>query len=293
MIASFEALEQMMDVTVARTFLIVAETGSFIEAARKMNITQSTVSARIKGLEDVLGRPLFTRSKAGAELTGAGELFQKHALAMVRVWQQAQLQVSLADKHPDHVSVGAPLSLWSGFLLKWVSGLRTDIPGIAVSATAGGSALLSQRLIEGTLDLAILYRPSPPPGLTIEHLFDEEFVLVSTTKTGARRGSSDYLLVDWGPDFLQDHAVAFPEFANPAVNLDLGPMSLDYLMANECSGYFPARMVRGLVARGRLREPKRSRKFVYPVYMVYPETRNEEAYEPILDGLRRAATRLN
>lgn len=113
-----------MDVNLARTFLIVAETGSFVDAARKLNITQSTVSARIKGLEELLGRPIFTRSKSGAELTGAGELFQKHALALVRVWQQAQLQVSLADQHPEHVSLGAPLSLWSGFLLKWASRLR-------------------------------------------------------------------------------------------------------------------------------------------------------------------------
>lgn len=281
-----------MDVNLARTFLVVAETGSFVDTARKLNITQSTVSARIKGLEDLLGRPLFTRSKSGAELTGAGELFQKHALAMVRVWQQAQLQVSLADQHPEHVSVGAPMSLWGGFLLKWVTGLRVQIPGIAVSATAGSSLILSQRLIEGTLDLAIMYRPSPPPGLTIEHLFDEEFVLVSSAKPSARRGVNDYLLVDWGADFLQDHAAAFPEHANPAISLDLGPMGLDYLLANECSGYFPARMVRKLIARGRVREPKRARKFVYPVYMVYPETRNEEAYEPILRGLRRAAAKL-
>ncbi|MBS0251320.1 MAG: LysR family transcriptional regulator [Proteobacteria bacterium] len=281
-----------MDVNLARTFLVVAETGSFVDTARKLNITQSTVSARIKGLEDLLGRPLFTRSKSGAELTGAGELFQKHALAMVRVWQQAQLQVSLADQHPEHVSVGAPLCLWSGFLLKWTAGLRVQIPGIAVSATAGSSPMLSQRLIEGTLDLAIMYRPSPPPGLTIEHLFDEEFVLVSSAKQSARRGANDYLLIDWGTDFVQDHAAAFPEHANPALSLDLGPMGLDYLLANECSGYFPARMVRGLISRGRVREPKRARKFVYPVYMVYPETRNEEAYEPILRGLRRAAAKL-
>jgi LysR family transcriptional regulator, flagellar master operon regulator len=282
-----------MDVNLARTFLVVAETGSFVDTARKLNITQSTVSARIKGLEDLLGRPLFTRSKSGAELTGAGELFQKHALAMVRVWQQAQLQVSLADQHPEHVSVGAPLSLWSGFLLKWTAGLRVQIPGIAVSATAGASPVLSQRLIEGTLDLAIMYRPSPPPGLTIEHLFDEEFVLVSSSKAGARRGTtSDYLLIDWGTDFVQDHAAAFPEHANPAISLDLGPMGVDYLLANECSGYFPSRMVRKLINSGRVREPKRARKFVYPVYMVYPETRNEEAYEPILRGLRRAAAKL-
>lgn len=282
-----------MDVTVARTFLIVAETGSFIDAARKMNITQSTVSARIKGLEDQLGRPLFTRSKAGAELTGAGELFQKHALAMVRVWSQAQLQVSLADKHPDHISVGAPLSLWTGFLLKWISGLRIDIPGIAVSAMGGLSSALTQRLIEGTLDIAIMYRPSPPPGLTIEHLFDEEFVLVSSSKQGSRRGQNDYIVIDWGSDFLQDHAAAFPELANPALSLELGPLGLDYLLQNECSGYFPARLVKSHVARGRLRQTKRSRKFVYPVYMVYPETRNEEAYEPILERLRRDAAKFN
>ena len=278
-----------MDVSLARTFLMVAETGSFIDAARKMNVTQSTVSARIKGLEDMLGRPLFERSKAGAELTGAGELFQKHALAMVRVWQQAQLQVSLADKHRDHLSVGAPLSLWSAFLLKWASGLRTTMPDVAITATAGSSASLAQRLVEGTLDVAILYRPSVPPGLTIEHLFDEEFVLVSTAKPGGRRTPADYVLIDWGAEFMADHAGAFPELANPAVSLDLGPMSLDYLLANECSAYFPIRMVRSLIARGRLRQPKRGRKFVYPVCMVYPETRNEDAYELILDEIRHEA----
>ncbi|MEZ5899762.1 MAG: LysR family transcriptional regulator [Hyphomicrobium sp.] len=280
-----------MDVSLARTFLMVAETGSFIDAARKMNVTQSTVSARIKGLEDMLGRPLFERSKAGAELTGAGELFQKHALAMVRVWQQAQLQVSLADTHRDHLSMGAPLSLWSSFLLKWASGLRLTMPDVAISATAGASSVLTQRLIEGTLDVAVLYRPSVPPGLTIEHLFDEEFVLVTSAKQGGRRQPADYVLIDWCAEFMQDHAGAFPEHANPAVTLDLGPMSLDYILANECQAYFPARMVRPLVSRGRLRQPKRGRKFVYPVCMVYPETRNEEAYETILDGIRAEAAR--
>ena len=67
-----------MDINLARTFLMVAETGSFIDAARKMNVTQSTVSARIKSLEDLLGRPLFERSKNGAELTSSGSQFQKH-----------------------------------------------------------------------------------------------------------------------------------------------------------------------------------------------------------------------
>lgn len=281
-----------MDINLARTFLMVAETGSFIEAAEKLNITQSTVSARIKGLEELLGRPLFERSKSGAELTAAGEQFRKHALALVRVWQRAQLEVSLSNQHRDHLAVGATLGLWQGFLLKWVARQRADSPDIAVSAISAPSSMLSQRLIEGTLDLAVMYRPVQPPGHVVEHLFDEEFVLVTSTKPTARRAASDYIFVDWGPDFQQDHAAAYPELVNPGLHLDLGSISVDYLLANEASAYFPSRIVKHHVARGRLRQPKRARRFVYPVYMVYPEARDEETYEQIITGLRASAARL-
>ena len=150
-----------MDIALARTFLMVAETGSFIDAARKMNVTQSTVSARIKVLEEQFGRSLFERSRNGATLTAAGEQFQKHALALVRLWQHAQLEVGLSGQHRDHLAVGAQATLWDGFLLKWISWLRDNIPDIAISASASLSAVMIQRLLEGTLDLAIMYRPGP------------------------------------------------------------------------------------------------------------------------------------
>lgn len=282
-----------MDINLARTFLTVADTGSFIESARKMHVTQSTVSARVKVLEDLLGRPLFERSKYGASLTPAGEQFRRHALALVRVWQHAQLDVGLADQHRDHLSVGGPLSLWDGFLLRWIAWLRSSIPDIAVSAIAGVSSGLTQRLIEGTLDLAVVYRPMQPPGLIVEHLFDEEFVLVTNGKSSNRRTGGDYVFVNWGPDFQVDHASAHPELTSPVLNMDLGPLALSYVLGNATSGYFPMRLVKNHIARGRLRLPKRVRKFVYPVYMLYPETRDEEAYEPILAALRREAAKLN
>lgn len=281
-----------MDINLARTFLMVAETGSFIDAARKMHITQSTVSARIKGLEELLGRPLFERSKSGASLTPAGEQFRKHALALVRVWQHAQLEVGLSAQHRDHLSVGGPLSLWDGFLLKWVAWLRANIPDIAVSASAGLGTVLTQRLLEGTLDLAVMYRPAQPPGLASEHLFDEEFVLVTSAKSGGRRANTDYVYIEWGPDFQLDHAAAHPDLSNPGLNLDIGSLALHYVLNNRASCYFPLRLVKGALARGLLRMPKRVRKFVHPVYMVYPEARDEEAYEPILGGLRREAAKL-
>jgi hypothetical protein len=52
------------------------------------------------------------------------------------------------------------------------------------------------------------------------------------------------------------------------------------------------RIVKPYIARGRLKEPKRSRTFTYPVFMVYPEARDEDAYLPILEGLRREAAKI-
>ena len=279
-----------MDLNLARTFLTVAETGSFIDAARRMNITQSTVSARIKGLEDLLGRPLFERSKASAALTPAGEQFRKHALALVRVWQHAQLEVGLSAEHRDHLSVGAVDSLWSGLLLGWIAWMRSNIPDIAVSAITGSAPGLMQRLIEGTLDLAVIHRPAQPPGFLIEHLFDEEIVLVTSARPGARRQDVEYVFVDWGPEFQTDHAAALPEHAKPGLNLGIGAAALDYLLSSAGQAYMPLRLVKPHLGGGRLRVVRRGPTFVYPVYMVYPESRDEEAYEPILAGLRKAAS---
>jgi DNA-binding transcriptional LysR family regulator len=65
-----------MDIELARTFLAVVETGSFFNAAGKVNVTQSTVSMRIRTLEQQLGQPVFERSKTGVTMTAAGRNFQ-------------------------------------------------------------------------------------------------------------------------------------------------------------------------------------------------------------------------
>jgi len=281
-----------MDINLARTFLTVADTGSFIEAARKMHLTQSTVSARIRSLESHLEKPLFERSKNGASLTNAGEQFRGHALALIRVWQRAQIEVSGSGKHRDILSVGAPINLWNGFLLEWVVWLRKNIPDIAVRASAQLPTTVTQGILEGALDLAVVYQPLQFAGLKCEHLFDEEFVLVTTVKRGARRSAYDYVALDWGTDFEMEHATEIPEVLNPDLSLDIGANGIEYFLANPATGYCPMRMVHKHVASGQMRILTKARRFRYPVYMVYPEIRDEEAYEPMLAALRREAHRV-
>jgi DNA-binding transcriptional LysR family regulator len=280
-----------MDIALARTFLMIAETGSFIEAARRMNVTQSTVSSRVRNLESLLGRQLFERSKVGAQITPAGEQFQKHALAMVRVWQQAQLDVGFSGQHDQHLAVGAEATLWQGLLVSWIANLKADYPELALTAVTDTGPMLTQRLLDGTLDVAVVYQPLQSPGLLIEHLFEEELVLVSAGRGDARRRTDDYILVDWGPDFREDHAIAFPKRAGARLTLDIGPMAIDYLLSSEGSGYLPHRLVRGHLSRGRLKLVARARRFTVPVGVLYPESREESDFGPILDSLRARVAR--
>jgi len=282
-----------MDLTLAKTFLAIAESGSFKEAAGRLHVTQSTVSLRMKTLEAELGRLLFERSKAGTRLTPAGSQFQRHATALIRVWRHAQLEVALAESHEDHLAVGGQTSLWEGFLLPWIARLRTDLNHIAVSAAMGVSNTLMERLIEGSLDLAIVYRAHARPGVMVEHLLDEELVLVSSGDKDLSKPDEGYVFVNWGPEFSSDHADAYPELTRTGLNLNLGAVAITYLLTSKSSGYFPLRIAKPYISDGRLRVAKRAPRFVYPVFAAYPEHHDENAYREVLESLRAAAERIS
>lgn len=279
-----------MDVAHARTLLAIVEAGSFKAAAERLHVTQSTVSARVRNLEDQLGKRLLERSKAGVSLTSAGEQFIRHATAMVRIWTQAQLEVAVSETHQDHVAVGGQLSLWDGLLLPWVSWIRTERRDVAVTARVGSSIDLVDQLFEGTLDIAAVYRSVQRPGLVVEHVFDEELVLVTSGDPGLVRNSEDYVFVNWGPEFAADHAAAFSDSGRHAgLRLDLGALGIAYLLENRASGYFPRRIAAPLVAEGRLKIVSRARRFVYPVYIAYPENRDSTLFDPLFARLREIA----
>ena len=84
-----------MDVELARTFLEIVATRSFVRAAEHLNVSQTTVSARIRSLEERLGRPLFFRNKNGATLTPSGEQFLRYAPMFVQLWERARHQVAV------------------------------------------------------------------------------------------------------------------------------------------------------------------------------------------------------
>ncbi len=84
-----------MDVERARTFLEIIHSGSFLNAAERLHVTQTTVSARIRTLEEELGRKLFVRNRNGARLTSAGVEFERFAQMFLQVWERARQQLAV------------------------------------------------------------------------------------------------------------------------------------------------------------------------------------------------------
>lgn len=275
-----------MDIPQIRTFIAVADTGSFIAAAEKVFVTQSTVSIRIKNLEEQLGTSLFERNKQGARLTVAGKHFLKHAIALARIWDEARLSVGLGEQMEALLVIGGQVSLWDDFLMRLLPWMRIHMPEVAIKTELGYSPDLMQKLTEGSLDIAIMYRPENRPGFKIKQIFEEELVLVSSLPDNTEVFDHDYVFVDWGPEFISDHALNFPEITTPRVSLDMGSLGIKYLLLTPSSGYFPKRIAQPLIDNGDIRIVDWAPSFKYPAYLAYSDNIDIELIKNIQQGIK-------
>jgi DNA-binding transcriptional LysR family regulator len=279
----------VLDTELARTFLTVVAVGNFINAAERLHVSQSTVSTRIHALEELLGCTLFVRNKAGTTLTPAGRQFQRHASALVRTVEQARHDVGIPRGFRGTLVVGGRIGLWEEFLLKWLPLMRKRVPDVSIRAEIGFEADIMQGLVEGRIDIGIMYTPQSRPGLKVEQLFEEKLMLVSTDPDSPPEPQAGYVYVDWGPEFYSRHSTSFPNFPGPALTANAGLLGLQHVLENGGSGYFPIRIVRPHIQANRLMPVCGAPEFRLPAYVVYPLDDQCDFLESALDHIRYLA----
>jgi len=275
-----------------RTFLEISDCGNFNRAAEILNVTQSTVSARVKSMEDSFGQRLFKRNHSGVELTYAGQHFRQYAQNIQRLWQQAHQRVSLPESFSHGIGLGSQVSLWDSLVLKWMPWMRRNATDVALHVEADYSPSLMRQLSDGLLDIGIMYNPRQTPGLIVEDLLEETLVLVATDQRKLREGwVEDYVFVDWGNEFRVRHGEAFPEMETPAISVGLGALGLEYILQNGGSGYFPIRVVQPYLHQQKLFRVESAPALQRPAYVVYTENaRDQETLDIALTGLRVIAS---
>ena len=282
-------MRRALDTELARTFLAVVSAGNFISAADRLHVTQSTVSARIHALEEHLGCTLFIRNKGGTSLTPAGRQFQKHASTLVRTIEQARHDVGVPRGFRGALTIGGRFGLWEQLLLRWLPAMREVAPDISVRAEIGMEPELMQGLVEGRLDIGVMYTPQSRPGLTVELLLEETLILVSTDADCPPQPGPGYVYVDWGPEFYAQHSASFSDFIGPALTANIGWLGLQHILANGGAGYFPWRLVQPCLDLGQLVPLRGAPEFTLPAYLVFPSEGRSDFLDQALREIRRVA----
>ena len=253
-----------MDVSLARTFLEIVRSGSFIAAAEKLHVTQTTVTARVHNLEGQIGCKLFVRNRSGASLTADGQRFIEHATKMVQSWEAAKRDLPLPSGTQKILNIGGEISLWSPLMLQWLSAMEINQSDYAVRAEIGERQSLMEKLEHGVLDIIVVHQPEYWPGIQVEELLEEKLILVA-----AKGRPEPYIYIDWGQHFREQHNVALPEFTRSRLTLNLGPLALHYILENGGSGYFRTRVVEHHIKAGLLERKKGYPEFTFPAYVLY------------------------
>jgi LysR family transcriptional regulator, nitrogen assimilation regulatory protein len=168
-----------MDLKQLEYFLRVAELGSFTQASHALNIAQPALSRQIRMLEVELRQNLLNRNGRGVTTTEAGKLLLEHCRGILHQVDRAKedmgrVQGALAGR----VALGIAPSASKMMTVQLTRQFRKQLPNATLSISEGLSLVMQEWLLAGRLDIALLYNPSPSPGLELSPLTNELLYLV-------------------------------------------------------------------------------------------------------------------
>lgn len=162
-----------------RYFLAAAEHGSFRKASVALAVQESSISRRIRDLEDRLGASLFQRHNGGVSLTLAGHRFLREALtAMKHLGDGAKDVGAIGRAENGHISVGIFSSLASGFLCDLFHAYDANRRGVQIDFSEGHTTehIAAVRLRQ--LDIAFVSGTAEHTGCETTHLWSEQMFAV-------------------------------------------------------------------------------------------------------------------
>jgi DNA-binding transcriptional LysR family regulator len=179
----------LLDTRQLLAFKTIVETGGFTKAARQLHLTQSALSHQIKTLETQLQTQVFARVGKRVVLTQAGEALLRYATPILR--QLMEARQTLAElQTPGHGRLRTSASTFSCYLIMphVLREFRAIYPHVEIFVAAEYTDKAVQGLLGGEIDLGIFVLPPGIEGLHIEHLSQDELVvIVAPSHPWARR----------------------------------------------------------------------------------------------------------
>lgn len=261
-----------MQLNELRTFLAIIETGSLIKASEQLNVTQSTVTARLKSLESEIGQSLINRQKSGVSLTAAGVRFQRYASTITNLWRQARQETSLPDALSTVCNIGCHPDLWPALGNAFFDYIRREVPQVALSVWQGSSVDMRGWMDNGLVDFTITHSSNVGQEQEIVQSLDDQLVLVSTQKDSPITFDPKYFFVEAGEEFGRVHAATFADANTARISFGSATLGLEYLLSEGGSAYLPLRLARPHIASGAIYILDKAPTFERRAYLIVNKT---------------------
>jgi LysR family nitrogen assimilation transcriptional regulator len=170
-----------LDTRRLEAFVKVVDLGSVSRAAKLLNIAQPALSQQIASLELDFKRKLLDRSARGVRPTEAGQILYRYAKSIQRQIEEARR--AILDNQSEltgNVTIGlAPLSSAALLATPLLTQVHERFPGIVLHIFDSFGITLSELMLKGSMDIAVLYGSRPVTGLDYKPLMQEQFYLVA------------------------------------------------------------------------------------------------------------------
>ena len=168
-----------MEIHEIRYFLAVCRTLNFTRAAEQCNVTQPALTRAVQKLEDELGGLLFSRERGNTHLTELGRLMLPHLEEVMARTSAAKDQATrFLRLESAHLRLGVMCTIGPLRFVSFLNRFRADHPGVELTLTESVPARLSEALLQGDLDLAVMAKADGfDEKLRAEALYAERFVV--------------------------------------------------------------------------------------------------------------------
>jgi LysR family nitrogen assimilation transcriptional regulator len=174
-----------MDLKQLEYFVRVAELGSFTRAAQVLGVAQPALSRQVRLLEVELRQNLLARNGRGATPTEAGQVLLEHGLGILHQVERAREELArVRSGLAGRVALGLPPSVARVLTVPLTRAFRHKLPQAQLSISEGLSSAMQENLHNGRLDIAVLYKPTPMPGIELTPLVEEDLMLVQARPPG-------------------------------------------------------------------------------------------------------------
>jgi len=168
-----------MEMHQIRYFLALCEELNFTKAAERCNVAQPSLTRAIKLLEDEFGGALVNRERANTHLSELGRMMRPH---LAEVYENAQLARSEAGKLKKSrrftLRLGVMCTIGPLRFMKFLNHFHAEHPGIELTIIESTPMQLSELLLSGALDIAVMAQPKPfDERFNVRKLYDESFVV--------------------------------------------------------------------------------------------------------------------